>query len=477
MKKEMPENLSEAAWRAMDQNNYEKAIRIYGKLIRLQPSCARSYALRGYCRSKMNDFGHALTDYSKALSLRPSAPTTLYQRARIYEQMERYEEALEDYRKSCALSPEWDAFRNMGTIHHFRREWEEARRCYRRALFLKPDAEHVRKLLRMLMRKIRRDSGLRLEAPAMDFPADAETILRSAARDVAGGDCETARMLYDTLLERFPESAAVHFLRGCCCFTMADYEAALRDFTEAASLLPDHASSWFNRAKALAALKRHAEAIRVLRKCGELENRYDVRLFLGRIREELFEFEKARRAYRDAMEMNPSCREARSAMKKLMRRILFCSGLRRERIRSETCSAETMAHLEEAEDLIRHGECETALALYDSLAETLKQAPWYFSLRGRCRFFMADYRNALREFSAELTCGENNPDALFNRALAQASIGNFQSALKDLEKSKKLRFKKDIPVHEKIIFEWQSTCSHRGFRLRRGACAAGPHRD
>lgn len=440
---------------AVEHDNYEKAITQCNIVTAHFPDNPRYYALRGYCYSKRQQFANALMDYSTALSLKPDAPSTLFNRGRIYFAMGEYELALADYLKSAKLSPKWDVFLNIGFIYRFRREFEQARQFFRKALQKDCDDTSVNHELLSLMRIIGQKSLLRTVPPAcFNGSSEIRKSIRKAQRLIRYGACEEALSLYHELVTRDPRNARLHILRGCCYFYMESYESALKDFSMAAAMAPENPAAWINQARVYMKTKQAAMAIRMLKKAHELEDAWDIWYLLGIVREDNCEWNQARLCYWKALERAPERKFLHVALRRLMRRIRLTSGLRIVKI-TNTGDGDAATVIRKAASLMMEGNCEAALDYYDILIDRFPQCRLRYEMRGCCFYFMEEYEKACKDFSAQLKLTPRRASTWFNRAQAYAALERFAEALSDLDASEKILPKSDIVLTRDTIYEYQ----------------------
>ena len=95
-----------AAFRYLEDGEYEDALRIYQSLLKQNPN--NTYALRGKAQAllQLGKFDEALTAYDEVIYRQPDLGVTYANRGILKDRMGDYEGALADYRKALALEPE-----------------------------------------------------------------------------------------------------------------------------------------------------------------------------------------------------------------------------------------------------------------------------------------------------------------------------------------------------------------------------------
>jgi len=132
-----------------EQEQYDKAIDIYSRLIEFEPEEPKWWAFRGYCKYFRKTYRGALADFGKAISMKPDVPTILYFRAQTYRHLDLLDEAIEDYKRSIVLKPAADAYTQIGGIHEYRKNLEESKLAYEAALAIEPNDETIKHLQRV----------------------------------------------------------------------------------------------------------------------------------------------------------------------------------------------------------------------------------------------------------------------------------------------------------------------------------------
>lgn len=97
------ERLKEEGNDAFKRSDWEKAIVLYTKAIKLSHSCDNNLAIyyknRAAAYLKQNKFENALEDCNKSLEISPTDPKALFRRCQALENLQRFEEAYRDARQ------------------------------------------------------------------------------------------------------------------------------------------------------------------------------------------------------------------------------------------------------------------------------------------------------------------------------------------------------------------------------------------
>lgn len=213
----------------------EEALADYTAAIEADPGYPDYYLDRGNLLHKLGRAGEALADYESAMRVSPPFPEPYYNRAEIRYAEGDLDGALSDLDYALELDPAFSAaYVNRSGLLAALGEYGRARQDVDSGLALDPGNPYLLCVL-----------GQVEERP------------------------EQARAAFDAALERKPDLVAAWAGRGELAFAAGDHEAAVADLT-AAVKLEESAELLFNRALALRACGRTAEARDDLLRAAEL---------------------------------------------------------------------------------------------------------------------------------------------------------------------------------------------------------------
>ncbi|MGH9588906.1 MAG: tetratricopeptide repeat protein, partial [Terracidiphilus sp.] len=126
---------------AMFQHGYlDQAAASFARVIATDPRNADAYYNLGTLRLGQNDLAQARRFLEQALQLKPNYPEAWNNLGMIAAQSGRADEAILDFQKSIAQRPEYaTALLNLGNVYRHRQDFQEARKCFDRAIRLQPD--------------------------------------------------------------------------------------------------------------------------------------------------------------------------------------------------------------------------------------------------------------------------------------------------------------------------------------------------
>lgn len=116
------------------------AVKLYSKVIKLDPAIAAAHNNLGLAYSQLNRCTHALTNFGKALELDPAYANAYANRGYCHKQLGDDAAALLDYNKSLALKPgDYITLLNRGLLHYDLRKFRKAAADFTGVIRLKPD--------------------------------------------------------------------------------------------------------------------------------------------------------------------------------------------------------------------------------------------------------------------------------------------------------------------------------------------------
>jgi len=144
----------EAARKAGDD---DLAIACFDRVIRVDPACAKAWALRGSCKALSGDHQSAIRDGSEAIRLEPNNGDWLCHRAMTYIISKRLDDAESDASRAESLEPSAFAKAVLAHVYMSRDQYDTAIAKARAAVSDSPDHVYARRILaESLARKARR---------------------------------------------------------------------------------------------------------------------------------------------------------------------------------------------------------------------------------------------------------------------------------------------------------------------------------
>lgn len=189
-----------------DQDRYKDCGLVFGRLADLKPDSAPAWTMAGLCQYRFRNFGSALDDLAQVEKLNFSEPPELARDARLHyalmlTKMERYEKAIAVLTDLTRLDKKTPEIIAAAGIAGLRRPWVPA------------------------------------EVPA----SEREMIYRvgDAMASAFERDYKTADQKFDALLQAYPSEPDVHFRYGALLYSQ-DLDRGIDEIKKAVELAPDH---------------------------------------------------------------------------------------------------------------------------------------------------------------------------------------------------------------------------------------------
>jgi Flp pilus assembly protein TadD len=194
-----------------------------------------------------------ITKKSLADEAEPVEPNQLsaeewFERAYSFYENKNFDEAIRCYQKAIELEPDLDAaHNNLGIVFRHLKRYDEAETAFRKAIELNPDYAQAYSNLGILLKNLKRYD-------------EAETAFRKAIElreaSPSGGN---------------PDYATAYYNLGLLLANLKRYDEAETAYRKAIELNPDDAAAYSNLGVLLANLKRYDEAETAYRKAIELD--------------------------------------------------------------------------------------------------------------------------------------------------------------------------------------------------------------
>jgi Flp pilus assembly protein TadD len=135
----------------VSMDKYSKALKIYGKLIELEPTPQYYFARANlYCEIEGKE-QEALEDYKNAIELEPTMFKAYFNRGLLYFQCKNYKKAIKDFNETISLNPsDANAYVDRGLSYFYLKNKTEAIEDFKKAKKLDPKNERAKNILKDL---------------------------------------------------------------------------------------------------------------------------------------------------------------------------------------------------------------------------------------------------------------------------------------------------------------------------------------
>lgn len=380
----------------LQAEKYDKAIKDFDQIIKLDPKMDSAYYLRGFCYEKLNDYPHALKDYTKVLKLAPNDADNYYNRANLYVKLGEYDKAFTDYDKAIEISSDpsdkkkylaekLDALLARAEMYESQGKYDKALADY--------------------------DEGIKLTSEDRW-----DTIYRDPER------LKVFKEKYSNLkIKANPEDSESYVAKGKTYWEQKNFSEALEVLNHAIKLNPNSAAAYTWRGATYRYLKKIDEAMADLNRAVELDPQYEDAYFQrGMTRSDdfqgqVFDFGKV-------LEINPNNVSAWANRASAYERL------------GEYDKA--LADYDRAIELQPNGIWQNVRQrLFEKMPADYKiNSPEFFMDRAASHYKKQNYALAIEDYTQALKLDPNNQSAYFNRALCYDGLGDNNSALADLNK-------------------------------------------
>lgn len=240
------------------------AIRLFDRIIALQPGHADAYYKRGNSLKDLGQLAAALASYDQAVRLKPDFAYAWCNRGVVQQSLALNEAALASYDRAIALEP-GDALAhcNRALLLQGMSRWESALASHDRALALDPKLFQVWFHRGNVLGQIQRAAeALASYENAVKLKPDyAEAHYNRAVLLERCGRQREALSSYDQAVAIFPGFHEAHFNRAGLLKRLTEHDAALAGYDRAIVAKPDYAEAFSNRGVLLQELGQLDEAL------------------------------------------------------------------------------------------------------------------------------------------------------------------------------------------------------------------------
>ncbi len=118
--------------------DYGRAVAYLSEAVRLDPSRAEAYYLRGAARLRIGDVDGALADLTIAVRVFPEWHEPYYWRGVAHMSLAEYDQAIDDYTEAIRLEPMWQAYARRGVAYSQKGRYDRAIDDFTKVIELHP---------------------------------------------------------------------------------------------------------------------------------------------------------------------------------------------------------------------------------------------------------------------------------------------------------------------------------------------------
>jgi protein O-GlcNAc transferase len=242
----------------------EAALGSYDRAIALDSHYANAFCNRGVVLGLLRRPDDALASYDRAIALNPTDALALYNRGDVLRELKRFDEALASYDQAIAIMPNYaEAYCNRGVLLQELKYFDAALESYNRSLEINSGIAYTHLNRGNLFREKKRlDLALADYDRAIDAdPANADAFCN---RGVVLTDLRQWGAAFASLsraIEINSGHADSHGNLGLLLAKVLQLDAAIASFNNAIVLKPDYAEALRNRGDTFVALKQYESAL------------------------------------------------------------------------------------------------------------------------------------------------------------------------------------------------------------------------
>ncbi len=212
------------------QNDYAGALKLYTQAIRLKPTSATAYEMRGIMNYSLKNYTDASADINRSLQLDSNCGDCHFYLSKINEKLGNTDESKKNRTK---LKTDMNfqmaqQYLNSGNDKLKQNDYKSAEENYNKALAL--------------------------------FPAYNDAIYQKGCVKIKTGLYKEAIVLFDTLLKHDSTYTDAFLMRGASYLKLLNYDKALPDFSKVIKLRPNDGNAYFNRGSTYYNLKNNDSA-------------------------------------------------------------------------------------------------------------------------------------------------------------------------------------------------------------------------
>ena len=383
-------------------NELNAALADADELVRLRPSSARVFYIRGDIYKDKGDLKASIKDYSKAIELDPRMGNAYLGRGQAHLLLKNYPQAIADFDKAITY-PESQkmAYANRGAAHSGNNQIDQSILDFGEYIKLTPSEEHGYSLrANAYLMKGEDDKAL------ADLTKALELENKDADLYVSRGKIYEKKGMWDKALEDYSQAigskpdAERYSTRGIAYMNHEDYADAIKDLDKAVTLDPKKSSTWLFRGLAYA-MK------------GDLEPAvFNYTEYIRKVPSNYFGYARRALAYKAMGRFKPALQDYSKAI-----------ALKPD---------EVGLYLERGEIYEKQKAMQNAVSDYSQI---IKLSPTSLSYRRRGLFYLSNnnWNEAISDFSAAIKIEPGDVDSLLGLALVHEAKGDFANSLKILD--------------------------------------------
>ncbi len=291
------------------EDDFDKAIKKYQKVIALNTDDAEAYFNLGNLFGNKGGYDKAIEAYQKAIALKPDYEEAYNKIGVSFVNKGDYDKAIVAFQKVIALKPDFEkAYSNLGILFAKNCEYEKAIEAYQKAIALKPDDEKViYNLGNSFFNKGDYDYAIESYQKAITLKPDYNEAYYNLGNSFAEkGNNNRAIVAYQKAIALKPDHEKANYNLGYLYDEKGDYDMAIEAYQKAIALKPDYEKAYFNLGYSFGNKGEYDNAIEAYQKAIALKPGYEKAYSnLGGAFDIKGDYDKAIEAYQKAIALKP----------------------------------------------------------------------------------------------------------------------------------------------------------------------------
>jgi len=266
-----------------NNNDFNKAIEQFNKVIKLNNKNDKVYFYLGNSYDNLGKHEEAIKSYKKAIDINPNYDDAYYNMGNTYNNLKQYKEAIESYKKSIEINPNNDsAYNNMGSAYNNLKQYKEAIESYKKAIDINPN----------------NDSAYNNMGSAYFIMGIKYDMLKQYKEAIES---------YKKAIEIDPNFDLAYSRMGTTYGELEQYKEAIKSYKKAIEINPNDYQAYTNMGYTYNNLKQYKEAIESCKKAIKINPNYDMAYYnMGNTYNNLGKNEEAIESYKKLIEINPN---------------------------------------------------------------------------------------------------------------------------------------------------------------------------
>lgn len=258
-----------------NDKNYEGALNILNKILKLDTSSSKAYLNKGLALSALERKKDAIDCYDLAIKFKPDYAKAYYNKGAVLFHLGKKDEAIECYDLAIKFKPDYaKAYYNKANALFYLEKREEAIECYDLAIKFKSDYAYAYNNKGAALSELERKwEAIKCYDLAIKFKPDYAKAYCNKANALSDlGKQKEAITYYDLAIKFKPNYAKAYYSKGNALSDLGKQKEAIKCYDLAIKFKPNYISAYYSKGAVLSTIGKNDEAEECYKKAEELEN-------------------------------------------------------------------------------------------------------------------------------------------------------------------------------------------------------------